>query len=86
MTIEVAYRLVTKQQPHLVYVSGKTSTGKSTFAKRLAEEFNYAIIELDQIVLKAVEQRFGEASEKSAFIEVYRNRDEREWIDAFVNM
>ncbi len=84
MDIEEAYRQIVTERPSAVYISGKTSTGKSTFSRRLEKECSYRLIDLDQIVMRDVVPRIKDRNEGSAFIEVYRNRDKREWIQWFI--
>ncbi len=84
MNIEEIYERIKTNQPKLIYISGKTSTGKSTFTKRLTNDFDYKLIELDQIVLEAVIKPLKLPDEGSVFVEVYRNRDKKEWIELFV--
>lgn len=84
MTAEEIYNFVKTNKPSLVYLSGKTSTGKSTFANKLVQDFGYKVVELDQIVKSAVIQRFNLTNEGTTFVEVYRGRDKMLWIEEFV--
>lgn len=84
MQLDETYRVIKEREPGLVFVTGKTSTGKSTFAKRLRDELGYRIIELDQIVMKSVVHKQQQENTGSIFLQVYRGGERRDWIDAFV--
>lgn len=84
MNIKQAHDYIQEHRPAIIHLSGKTSTGKSTFASQLNEEFGYEIIELDQLVHTAVIKRYSLKDEGQAFVEVYKNRDRPELIDSFV--
>jgi hypothetical protein len=86
MTTDEIYDSVKNNKPKIIYVSGKTSTGKSTFTRRLTQDFGYKIIELDQMVLYAVIKPLKLPNDGSVFVEVYRNRDKRVWIQLFVQV
>lgn len=84
MNIEQAHDYLRRHRPEIIHLSGKTSTGKSTFASQLSKEFGYEIIELDQLVHTAVINRYNLTDEGQAFVEVYKNQDRLELIDSFV--
>lgn len=84
MNIEQAYDYIKLQRPELINLSGKTSTGKSTFANRLSNELGYEIIELDQVVRDSVVEAYGIEDEGQAFVDIYKDRDRLELIDSFV--
>jgi adenylate kinase family enzyme len=77
---EPAYEEIEKNHPKLIYLSGKTSTGKTTLANSLQDKYKVAVIELDQIIHDIKAQR---AIDK--FIAIYRHRDEVELIELFVD-
>jgi adenylate kinase family enzyme len=55
------YQDIARQKPPVIYISGKTSTGKSTFGRKLHDDLNYHVIELEAVLLKIVkEQGFDE--------------------------
>jgi len=63
MTIDDIYQDIAQQKPSVIYVSGKTSTGKSTFGRRLRDELGYHVIELEAVLLEIVNQHgFDEQS------------------------
>jgi guanylate kinase len=84
MQLEDLYLKLKKEKPPLIYLSGKTCTGKSTFANRLEASLGYEIAELDSVVFESVIKPLGLTDERSAFAEVYRNDHKREWIEPFV--
>lgn len=51
MTTSELYKTITKTQPEVIYISGKTSTGKSTFAQRLHDELGYATVGLEEVLV-----------------------------------
>src|ERR1044072_7767426 len=84
MLFAEAFEYIATAKPPVVYVSGKTSTGKSTFAAALSEQAGYVVIELDTVVKEAVIQPLALTDEGGVFVEVYRNRTESDWITQFV--
>lgn len=63
MTVEEIYQVVAEQKPAVIYVSGKTSTGKSTFGRKLRDELGYRVVELEAVLLDIVRERgFDEQS------------------------
>ena len=34
----------------IIYITGKSGSGKSTFSKRLAKELNYKYIDVDEVI------------------------------------
>src|SRR5579863_8708520 len=83
MNVDEAFTFVKNTKPGLVYVAGKTSTGKSTFADRLYTRLGYQVINLDAIVDEAVIQPFRLKDRGEAFGEVYKERSQTIWIEAF---
>lgn len=83
MNIQDAYEYITKNRPQTVHISGKTSTGKSTFANNLKNSLGYEIIELDQIVRSEIVNNNTALDEGTIFSEVYKNRNRQDWIDQF---
>lgn len=54
MTIDDIYSDIAIHKPALIYVCGKTSTGKSTFGRKLHDELDYQVIELEALLLAIV--------------------------------
>jgi len=77
---DLAYEEIEKNHPRLVYLSGKTSTGKTTLANSLKDKFDVAIIELDQII-----HGIEFPGEINKFIAIYRQRDEVALIELFIS-
>lgn len=84
MQLEDLYRKLQNEKPQLIHFSGKTCTGKSTFANRLKDELGYKIVELDSVVLESVIKPLELTDEGNVFVEVYRNDQKQEWIEPFV--
>jgi len=83
--IENLFKKLSNNRPNLIYLSGKTCTGKSTFARRLQDQLGYASIELDNIVKDCIIKPFHlEDQEGTVFVEVYRNGQNQQWLQAFV--
>jgi hypothetical protein len=82
MTPEEAREYVLKRQVQLVYVSGKTCSGKTTFASGLEKE-GYARIELDEIVMDSVVHAFH-VEAGVGFLTAYRGEGPEEQTRAFI--
>ena len=54
MAVDEIYKDIIQKRPSVVYVSGKTSTGKSTFARKLQDDLGYYVIELEAVLLEIV--------------------------------
>ncbi len=77
--IEDVHHALETQHPKLVFLSGKTSTGKTTLSTALKQKYNCAIIELDEVVRKL------ECPEGlNRFIEAYQKRDDIAFTNSFV--
>ncbi len=77
-------QVVRYKRPQLIYLSGKTATGKSTFANTLEQELDYRVIELDKLMEQTVIHPLHLADNELGYIEVYRKRGKMEWIQRFV--
>lgn len=64
----------------VIYISGKTSTGKSTLSHKIANEHSYAIIELDEVIYSLKSK-----PNHNRFIESYIERDNTILLNEFVN-
>ena len=65
----------------LIYVSGKTCTGKTTLSKQLAKVLNCRVIETDNIVLAT---KYDEPVNK--FVEIYKKNENQELVDQFIKI
>lgn len=83
MKIEEIFTDIQIKKPKVVYVSGKTCTGKTTFTKELSS-IGYANLELDKIVTSAVVEPFNVNQVHEAFITAYRDQGPKEQIQAFI--
>ena len=77
--IDSVYRELDRAHPKLVFLNGKTSTGKTTLSNALQEKYNCAVIELDEVVYK-----LDCPDGKNRFIEAYQNRTDVEFTTSFV--
>jgi shikimate kinase len=57
MIVDEVYQDIAKQKPPIIYVSGKTSTGKSIFGRKLSDQLGYQVIELE-VRLEEFRQKF----------------------------
>jgi adenylate kinase family enzyme len=63
VTVNEIYQTIANEKPSVIYLSGKTSTGKSTFARKLRDSLGYRVIELEAVLLQIVtEKGFDEQS------------------------
>lgn len=76
MTIDEIYTTITSQKPAVIYVSGKTSTGKSTFGRKLRDTLGYQVIELEAVLLDVVE--VNKLDERVTFRKVFFESSESE--------
>jgi hypothetical protein len=83
MKAHEALRRIAEERPRVVYLSGKTCTGKTTLAQKLGQE-GYSIIELDPIVKESVAIPFG-LPDGDAFIAAYRDQGPAGSADAFAH-
>jgi predicted kinase len=84
MTFDEALRFVRETEPNILYIGGKTSTGKSTFAAQLKEDLRYKVVELDKVVQGSVILPLKISNHGEAFNEVYKRRDKLDWIQRFI--
>ena len=86
MNIADASQFVAATKPSLLYISGKTCTGKTTFSQKLAGRDGYAVIVLDKIVREAVTTPLGLQDKiGDVVVSVYQTADVPEWVDRFVD-
>ena len=81
LLIEAVKNLLDQNNPRLIFIIGKTCTGKSTFAKSLDEQ-NYKHLELDYIVLESVIKKFKLSDRDKAF-SVYKGIANSDWQNSF---
>lgn len=72
------------QHPQLIYLTGKSGTGKSTLASKLHDAHGYKVIELDKIVFDAVINPQKLTDAPTVFVDVYRKRDRHDLLDPFI--
>ncbi|MDP3988620.1 MAG: hypothetical protein Q8P93_00060 [bacterium] len=71
-------------KPKLIYISGRTCSGKTTLSHEI-EELDYKKIELDKIVESAVMQAYSVTSSSEAFIAAYRGEGPEIYTTAFIS-
>lgn len=67
--------------PQLIYISGKTCTGKTTLARLIKDTFDSGIVELDNVVRK-----IDAVDESQKFVDAYRHRNNMELVTNFVRL
>jgi hypothetical protein len=81
MTTDEIYQDIAEEKTPIIYLSGKTSTGKSTFGRKLRDELGYQVVELEAVLLEIV-KKYG-FDEQSTFRKVLYDSDEFEAKDLF---
>lgn len=76
-----AYQAIDERHPKVIYISGKSSTGKTTLANGLRERYGSAVIQLDLLVLEVPTTK-----DINKFVEIYRLRDDLELIGRFTDL
>jgi adenylate kinase family enzyme len=84
MIADEAFKYIEIEHPRLVHVTGKTSTGKTTFANRLKNELGYDVIELDRLATEAVIKPLRLTGRGHIMFELYKQRNELKWIGLLV--
>lgn len=75
--------IIKNKKPKLIYISGKTSTGKSTFSKKLKDLYDYSVVDLGEVVFKSVIEKFS-SDPVETFITVYRDTEPKEYVNTFI--
>ncbi len=83
MDKETILHTISRQKPRLIYVSGKTCTGKTTFANVL-QQHGYSVVELDTVVMNSVVIPFRVAT-GDGFRTAYRDAGPTEQAQAFIS-
>ncbi|MBX4192597.1 hypothetical protein KW798_03905 [Candidatus Parcubacteria bacterium] len=84
MNKEVVLEEIKNKKPRIVYISGKTCTGKTTFANDVLAQ-GYGGIELDKIVTSAVIEPFNVQPPNEGYVVAYRDIGPSEQIAAFIS-
>lgn len=79
-TIEELKEKIRNEQPKIIFLAGKSCTGKSTFAQSI-EEFGYRHVEFDLIVRQFVRDKFK--LDNSEAFRVYKGDTLKEWQESF---
>lgn len=85
VNIEKVFQRIESRSPDLIFLTGKTSTGKSTFSRRLCAELSYVVIELDEVVVKEVISKNDDINPGDVFVQVYRGVERKDLIHQFVS-
>lgn len=56
VTASQIYSIIARHKPAVIYISGKSSTGKSTFGRKLRDELGYYVIELEAVLLDVIKE------------------------------
>jgi guanylate kinase len=83
MTKDEVINDIKLKKPRIVYISGKTSTGKTTFSKEL-QTAGYKGIELDNVVTESIVKPFNITPTTEAFMTAYRDTGPKEQVAAFI--
>lgn len=75
---------IKKTKPTLIYLSGKTSTGKTAFSNTLNHKLGYTQIEFDQIVLNSIAKYYSISNRSQAFVVVYRGTGPQIQVKSFI--
>ncbi|MBP9738392.1 hypothetical protein KBD20_01760 [Candidatus Saccharibacteria bacterium] len=70
---------IQSEHERLVYISGRTCTGKSTLSRAIRDALDFSPIDLDQVVFS-----LSEVPGKNRFEEVYLKREDMAMINDFV--
>lgn len=84
MTKETALEQIKTNASRLIYLCGKTSTGKTTLAKQIVDDFGYSLIELDDIIMHSVIAPLGIKNASDAFGAAYRGLGSPEYTVTFI--
>jgi len=76
MTIAEIYHIISAQKPQVIYLSGKTSTGKSTFGRKLRDSLHYQVVELEAVLLDVI--KLHGFDERATFRKVFRDSEDSE--------
>src|SRR5262249_10529764 len=85
MTVGEAFTHVNHIRPKVIFLNGRTSTGKTTFANRLGKEFGYEVIEMDDVARQDVIIPLGLPDNGSVHVEMYKLRNRLDWIKMLVD-
>ncbi len=78
--INAVFRELDDKHPKLVFLNGKTSTGKTTLSNKLKDRYNCAVIELDEVIYG-----LNSPDGTNRFLEAYQKRDHPEYVKSFVD-
>lgn len=85
MNRDEAFKFIEGIKAPVIFLTGKTSTGKTTFSKELVGRLGYTTIELDNIVNEFIVKDNPTEKTSDIFIDVYRNASNQIWKDQFIN-
>jgi guanylate kinase len=80
---QILFELKNKK-PQLIYIAGKTSTGKTTLSNILCKEMNYHVLELDRVVKESIIDFFQPQDPHVAFAAAYRGEGPQKYTDTFI--
>jgi adenylate kinase family enzyme len=71
MTTVELYEKIANEKQTAIFIGGKTSTGKSTFARKLQNELGYGNVELESVLLGVIKSH--DLDEPTTFYKVLRD-------------
>lgn len=75
---------IVQDKATLIYISGKTSTGKTTLANQLQNELSYSLVSFDTLVHESVVKKFYVIDVPHAYVVAYRDGEPEEWRESFI--
>jgi shikimate kinase len=76
---------LSQSRKKLIYISGKTSTGKTTLANKVQDGLNYSIVSLDKLVRESIVEKFKVEDVPQAYVVAYRDSEPAEWRESFIS-
>jgi AAA+ ATPase superfamily predicted ATPase len=82
LNIENLFKNIQEENFSLIFLTGKTSTGKTTFSNKLTS-IGYQVIKLDDIIISSIYNKYNPHDISSAFA-VYKGNVPVEWAASFI--
>jgi len=85
MTEKQILRYIKQEKPTIIYIGGKTSTGKTHLALKIAKQYLFKNINLDNIIIESIIPKFSIKADK-AFASIYRDREPKIYASYFIKI